>query len=129
MDVGFAVSVTVAAAADNVTVAVAIVLAPPAPLQVNEYEVVAVSAAVVSAPLVAFIPLQPSEAVHDVASVELHVSVDVPPLLTVVGDALMDAVGFGSIGLLLLPPPQAAMKSAAQAGVNRKAHHRELTVI
>ena len=45
MDVGFAVSVTVAA--DTiVTVAVATLLAPPTPVQVNEYDVVAVSAPV-----------------------------------------------------------------------------------
>jgi hypothetical protein len=130
MDVGFAVSITVAAVPDNVTVAVAIVLAPPAPLQTNEYDVVAVSALVLSVPLVAFVPLQPPEAVQDVALVELHVSIDVPPLATEVGDALMDAVGVESIGVLLLPPPQAAMNKAAQAGANRKANDRkELTVM
>ena len=125
MDVGFAVSVTVATAPDNVTVAVAIVLAPPAPLQTNEYDVVAVSAPVLSVPLVALVPLQPPEAVHEVALVELHVSIDAAPLATEVGDALMDAVGVESIGVLLLPPPQAAMNKAAQAGANRKAKHRK----
>ena len=42
---------------------------------------VAVSAPVLWLPLVASAPLQPPEAVHDVALVELHVSVDAPPLL------------------------------------------------
>ena len=123
-DIGFAVSVTVAAPEpDTVTLAVAIVLAPPAPLQTNEYDVVAVSAPVLWLPLVALVPLQPPEAVHEVALVELHVSIDAPPLATEVGDALMDAVGVEDIGVLLLPPPQAAMNKAAQAGANR--NHRE----
>jgi hypothetical protein len=45
IDVGFAVSVTVGAGT-TVTVAVATLLVPPAPLQLNEYDVVAVSALV-----------------------------------------------------------------------------------
>ena len=119
MDAGFAVRVTVAAP-DNVTVAVAIMLAPPAPLQINENDVVAVSAPVLWEPLVAFVPLQPPEAVHEVALVELHVRVDAAPLFTVVGVALMVAVVAGSIELLL-PPPQAAISRAAQAASNRNA--------
>jgi hypothetical protein len=126
MDIGFAVNITVAAPEpEMVTLAVAIVLAPPAPLQTNEYDVVAVSAPVLWVPLVALAPLQPPEAVHEVALVELHVSVDAPPLATEVGDALMDAVGVESIGLLLLPPPQAAINKAAQAGATRKISHRK----
>ena len=44
-------------------------------------------------PLLASTPLQPPEAVHDVALVELHVSVEDPPLATVDGTAVMVAVG------------------------------------
>ena len=43
-------------------------------------------------PLGAFAPLQPPEAVQDVALVELHVSVDAPPLATAVGLAVRVAV-------------------------------------
>lgn len=124
IDVGFAASVTVAAAPDKVTVAVAIALAPPAPLQTSEKDVVAVSAPVLWVPLVVFVPVQPPEAVHEVELVELHVNVDEPPLLMLVGVALIVAVGIvGSIELLLLPP-HAAMKSAAHTGNNRNANHR-----
>lgn len=38
-------------------------------------------------------PLHPPEAVHDVAFVELQVSVDTPPGATVAGDALTLTVG------------------------------------
>ena len=43
----------------------------------------------------AFAPLQPPDAVHDVAFVELHVNVLLPPLLTVVGEAVSTTVGGG----------------------------------
>ena len=74
-------------------------------------------------PLVALAPPQPPEAAHEVALVELQVSVEAPPLLTAVGAALMDAVGFGSIEFLL-PSPHAAMSSDTQAGTNRNANRR-----
>lgn len=80
-EVGFAVSVTVGRGATE-TVAVATLLVPPEPVQVNVYDVVAVRAPVLWLPLVATSPLQPPDAVHDVASVELQVSVEAPPLLT-----------------------------------------------
>jgi hypothetical protein len=38
-------------------------------------------------------PLQPPEAVHDVALVELHASVEAPPLATDVGFAVSVTVG------------------------------------
>ena len=76
-----------------VTVAVIPLLVPPAPPQLNEYEVVAVRAPVLNVPLVAFVPLQPPEAVHEVAFVELHVNVEVPPLATTVGFATNVAIG------------------------------------
>jgi hypothetical protein len=110
MDVGFAVSVTVATAPDNVTVAVAIVLAPPAPLQTNEYDVVAVSAPVLSVPLVALVPLQPPEAVHEVALVELHVSMEAPPTAMDIGLAVSVTVAAAldnvtvAVAIVLAPP-------------------------
>ena len=57
-------------------------------------------------------PLQPPEAVHEVALVELHVRVDVPPLGSVVGEALREAVGdcplFAEFSLL---DPQATSRT------------------
>ena len=66
-------------------------------------------------PLVALAPLQPPVAVHEVAFVELHVSVDAPPLLTEVGAALKDAVGAGTCPLSVgfTPAPHAATSSNA----------------
>jgi hypothetical protein len=116
-DIGFAVSVTVGACI-TVTVAVATLLVPSGPVQINEYEVVAVWALVFWLPLVASVPLQPPDAVHDVASLELHVNVEVPPLATVVGAALRDAVGC-VIGVTPTPP-HAANSSDAPAGQKRR---------
>ena len=48
-------------------------------------------------PLAAFVPLQPPEAVHDVALVELHVRVDDPPLAMVGGLAIRVAAGTGLV--------------------------------
>ena len=46
-------------------------------------------------PEVAFDPLQPPDAVHDVAFVVDHVNVLLPPLVTDVGDAEKETVGAG----------------------------------
>jgi hypothetical protein len=83
--------------APTVTAAVAGALVPPGPLQVKEKEVFALSAAEFWVPLVARGPLQPPDAAHEVALVELHVSADVPPLATAVGLAVRVAVGTGAI--------------------------------
>lgn len=91
-EVGLAVSVTVGRA-PTVTVAMATLLVPPVPVQVSAYDVVAVRVPVLWLPLGASVPLQPPDAVHDVASLELQVSVEAPPLLTEVCAALRDAVG------------------------------------
>src|ERR1700733_2531667 len=64
---------------DTVSVADATVLAPPAPVQVNEYEVVALTEFVSCVPLLGKAPLQPSLAVHDPALLEAQVSVAVSP--------------------------------------------------
>jgi hypothetical protein len=58
---------------------------PPGPVQVSVYFVVALTAAVVCEPLVDSVPLHPPDARHEVALVEDQVSVDVAPLLTVLG--------------------------------------------
>jgi hypothetical protein len=107
-EVGFAVNVTVGAGA-TLTVAVAVLLEPPAPLQVNEYDVAAASGPVLWLPLAALPPFQPPEAVQEVALVEFHVSVEAPPLATEVGFAVNVTVGAGTtvtlaVATLLVPP-------------------------
>jgi hypothetical protein len=119
--VGLAVSMAVGTElAVIATVAAAAVLVPPAPVHVREYVVSAVNAPVLWLPLVGFAPAKvPPVAVHDVALVEFHVSVDVPPLAIVVGLAVSDAVGAGGFGGGFVvagadpDPPQAASSSAA----------------
>ena len=98
---------TVTVPLEIVTVAVAVVLTPPGPLQLREYAVVDVSAAVVRAPLVPRVPFQPPDAVHEAAFVELHVNVDVAPEGTTVGFATSVAVGMTFTTTLdtRLPPP------------------------
>jgi predicted acyl esterase len=112
--VGLADSAAVGrAVAATVTVAAAGALVPPAPVHFNEYVVLAVRAPVLCVPLVAFVPLQPPEAVQDVALVELQVSVDAAPLTTLVGLADSAAVGravaatvtVAAAGVLVPPAP------------------------
>ena len=67
------------------------------------------STPVLNVPLVALAPLQPPEAVHEVAFVELHVNVEAAPLATDVGFALSVAVALGAtvtvaVAELLGPP-------------------------
>ncbi len=54
-------------------------------------------APVLCVPLVALMPLQFPEALHDVASVELQFRVEAAPLITAVFAALRDAVGGGRL--------------------------------
>jgi hypothetical protein len=82
---------------------------PPKPSQFSSNAVVSVSAAVVQVPLTALVPLQPPEAVHEFARVEVQVSVDVPPLVIVVGDAARATVGANpvtttSVDWVVVPP-------------------------
>ena len=84
---------TVTVPSEMVTVAVAALLVPPGPAQVNEYAVVAAIAPVLWLPLGVLVPLQPPEAVQDVALVELHVSVEAPPLMMTDGFAMTVARG------------------------------------
>jgi hypothetical protein len=110
MLVGFAFNVAVGMA-PIVTVAVAGALVPPAPVHVNEYAVLVVKAPVLWLPLAVFVPLQPPDAIHDVAWVELHVNREAPPLAMVVGLAVSVAVGAGAMltvavaGVLVPPAP------------------------
>jgi hypothetical protein len=68
---------------------------PPVPVQLSVNVVAWVNAAVLSLLAVALVPLQPPEALHDVAFVEFHVKVLLLPLLTEVGDADSETVGAG----------------------------------
>ncbi len=98
--VGDAVNVALGVAT-TVTAAVAGVLVPPAPVQVNEYVLLAVSAPVLWLPLVETLPVQSPEAVQAVAFVELQVSVAELPVVTDVGVTLKFAVGTGFVGMLI----------------------------
>jgi hypothetical protein len=76
-------------------------------------------------PLVAFAPLQPAEAVHEVALVELQVSVAEVPVPMIVGLAVSVTAGAavvtgGVVDVLVaeLPPPQEARKIAAASAAN-----------
>ena len=75
----------------------------------------AVKAPVLWLPLAANPPAQPPEALHDEALVELQVNMAAAPLLTVVGDVLIEAVGAGGAEATGADPdpPQAARSSAA----------------
>ena len=66
----------------------------PVPVHEREYVVVAVGATD-CVPEIAFVPVQPPEAVHDATFVELHESVDDCPLVMDVGDAEKVSVGAG----------------------------------
>jgi hypothetical protein len=91
--VGLALNDTVGAGgAETVTVADCDA-EPPVPVQVSVNFVVAVRAAVVCEPVVAFEPLQPPEPVQAVALVDDQVKADVAPLLTVAGFAARVTVG------------------------------------
>jgi hypothetical protein len=61
--------------------------------------VVAVSTPVEALPRVDSVPLQPPEAVHEVAFVELHVSMAAVPVPIIVGLAVSVTVGAGGGGV------------------------------
>jgi len=82
---------------------------PPVPLQASVNLVAALRATVVDEPLVGSAPVQPPEAVQAVALVEDQVSVDVAPLLTVLGLAVIVIAGLGVLTVTVadwtaLPP-------------------------
>lgn len=94
--VGLAVIDTLGGLAETVTVADC-AAEPPAPVQVSVNFVVAVRAEVVWVPAADSAPLQPPEAVHEVAFVEVQVSAEVAPLFTVVGLAAKVTAGAGVV--------------------------------
>jgi hypothetical protein len=104
--VGDALSETVGAGA---TATVALWLAePPVPVHVSVYVPLPVSAPVDCVPDVALVPDHAPLAVHEVALVLDHVSVEDPPEATVAGDAASVTVGAPAIDIVVvcsvLPP-------------------------
>ncbi len=82
----------------GVTLTVALCEAePPAPVQAKVYLVAAVRAAVLCEPLIASAPLQPPDAVHEVALVDDQLSVDAAPLVTLLGVAVRVTDGAGVV--------------------------------
>ena len=65
-------------------------------MQLSVYVVVLVIAPVLVLPLVVSLPDQPPEAVQAVALVEDQVNVELPPLATLVGLALIETLGGGA---------------------------------
>ena len=84
---GAALIMTIGALLETVTVA-DWVADPPVPVQVSSYSVVLVKAPVDQVPLVGTLPCQPPEAVQAVASADFQLRVELPPSLTVVGEAV-----------------------------------------
>jgi hypothetical protein len=70
---------------------------PPLPVHCNVYVCVAVSAPVDCEPDGFLLPVQPPEAVQLVALVEFQLSVELPPLATLVGFAVKVRVGAGVV--------------------------------
>jgi hypothetical protein len=70
---------------------------PPAPLQESENVLLAVNGPVVAEPAVGLTPDHAPEATHDVASVDVHVSVAAAPLGMLAGFAFNDTVGTAGI--------------------------------
>jgi hypothetical protein len=85
---GVALSVTIGAILDTVTVTDCVVVDPRHPVQISSYSVVFVSAPVDQVPLVATLPCHPPAAVQSLALADVQVSVELPPLPTVVGAAV-----------------------------------------
>jgi hypothetical protein len=96
----------------TVTVTVAGELVPPEPLQMTVKPAVPVNAPELWVPLVASVPLQAPDAAQDVALLDDQLSSLGEPGLTVVGEALMDAVGTAGREFELLPPPPQDASSA-----------------
>ncbi len=94
--VGLALSETLGGVAETVTVA-DWDAEPPAPLHVSVNVVVVVRAEVVRVPLVGSLPVQPPEALQEVAFVEDQVRVEVAPNATVLGLAEIVTAGAGVV--------------------------------
>jgi hypothetical protein len=94
MVLGLALKLTVGAGEVTVTVADCAAL-PPAPVQVSVYVAFAVRAPVDWEPLVAWLPDQPPEAVHEVAFVVDQLRVELLPLAMELGLTARLTVGAG----------------------------------
>jgi hypothetical protein len=90
---------------DTVSVTDATALVPPAPEQINEYDVVLLTELVSCVPLLATVPLHPSAAVHEPALVEAQVNVAVSPGATTEGYTLKVAEGITLTVVLALEAP------------------------
>ena len=73
----------------------------------------AVRAPVLWVPLVPTAPVQPPEALHEVAFEDIQVKVVEPPLVKLVDAALIETVGASTTPAPPPPPPQAASRQAA----------------
>jgi hypothetical protein len=85
------------------TVALAAGDVPPLPVQASPYVVVVVGDAA-KVPLIAFVPVQPPEALHEVALVDDQVTTDTLPDVMLVGLAENDTVGAGVLPPAFPPP-------------------------
>ncbi|HRX90541.1 MAG TPA: hypothetical protein P5528_13950, partial [Steroidobacteraceae bacterium] len=83
--VGVGVGVGVGAGGCDTKTVAALVAEPPGPLHASDRVLLDVSGPTCWLPEVALLPLQPPEAVQDVAPVELQVTVVEPPEVTVAG--------------------------------------------
>lgn len=83
-------------------------------------------------PDIALAPDHAPEAVQEFAFAEDQVSIEVPPLVTVVGLAESDTVGaVGAVGaraVLTVPPPQAA-STEASTGTRSKIFLRNIRIL
>ena len=70
---------------------------PPGPVHASSYSVVLLSAPVDQVPLGATAPLHPPEAVQLVAFAAFQVKVELPPLPTVVGEAVKVTAALGVV--------------------------------
>ena len=95
-ELGLAWIVTTGASALTVTVTDC-VAKPPDPLHVSSYSVLLDKAPVDHLPLVATCPCQPPVAVHWSALLAFQISVELPRLLTVVGEATRVTSGAGCV--------------------------------
>ncbi len=94
IEIGEAVRVTVGAATVTVTVTDCVIV-PPAPVQARVYVFEEVRLPVDSEPEVDLVPVQPFEAVHEVALVVDQLKVDEEPLVIEIGEAVRVTVGSG----------------------------------
>jgi hypothetical protein len=103
--VGLAASVTVGCDGVATDTVVDCAADPPAPVQLKVNFVVLVRAEVAFDPFIASLPLHPPEAVQAVAFVAVHDSIDVAPLATEFGLALMVIVGAGAVTVTVADCP------------------------